>query len=118
MKDCYFVLVANRNLISVSVLAQDHYNFYFNKDMCAIYFENKVIACSFLIDGLYHLHVDTSFNINKQTMNIVGSKRLRDRISQRYLWHFRLDHIREDRLNKLEKDSLLRPFNFQVLSGL
>ena len=40
-------------------------------------------------------------------MNAIGSKRLRDRISQKYLWHIMLDHIGEDRLNKLEKDGLL-----------
>ena len=37
-------------------------------------------------------------------MNVIGSKRPRDRISQKYLWHLRLGHIGEDRLNKLEKD--------------
>ena len=81
LKDCYFVSVASRNLISISVLAQDNYNFYFNKDMCIIYFRNKIVTRAFLIDGLYHLHVDASVNINEQTMNTVGSKRLRDRIS-------------------------------------
>ena len=62
----------------------------------------------FLIDGLYHLHMDLSINISEQVVNIVESKRLRDRISQKYLWHFSLGHIEEDRLNKIEKDSLLR----------
>ena len=87
---------------------QDKYNFYFNKNMCVIYFENKVIACAFLIDDLYHLYLNVSVNINKQTVNDIGAKILRDGISQKYLWHLRLGHIGEDRLNKLEKDGLLR----------
>ena len=45
-------------------------------------FENKIIARAFLIDDLYHLHIDASVNINKQTVNAVGSKRLRDRINR------------------------------------
>ena len=49
--------------------------------MCAIYFENKVVACAFLIDGHYHLYMDVSININEQTMNTVESKRFKDRIS-------------------------------------
>ena len=46
-------------------------------------------------------------------MNAIGSKRSRDRISQKYLWHLRLSHIGEDRLNKLEKDGLLGPLTFE-----
>ena len=46
-------------------------------------------------------------------MNTIGSKRPRDRISQKYLWHLRLGHIREDRLNKLKKDGLLGPLSFE-----
>ena len=95
------------------MLAQDNYNFYFNKDICSIYFRNKVVTCAFLIEGLYHLHMNASVNINEQTMNVIGSKRLRDRISQKYLWHLRLGHIREDRLNKLEKDNLLELLTFE-----
>ena len=63
LKDCYFVPVASKNLISISILVQDNYNFYFNKDICIIYFENKVVACAFLINGLYHLYMDASVNI-------------------------------------------------------
>ena len=81
--------------------------------MCSIYFKNKIIAHAFLIDGLYHLHMDVSVNINEQIMNATGSKRPRDRIKQKYLWHLRLDHIGEDRLNKLEKDGLLRSLTFE-----
>ena len=95
------------------MLAQDNHNFYFNKDMCLIYFENRIVAHSFLIDGLYHLHMDASININKRIVNAIENKRPRDRISQKYLWHLRLGHIGEDRLNKLEKDGLLRPLTFE-----
>ena len=61
--------------------------------MCSIYFKNKVVARTFLIDDLYHLHMDASVNINEQIVNAIGSKRLRDRSSQKYLWHLRLGHI-------------------------
>ena len=113
LKDCYYIPGASRNLVSISVLTQDNYNFYFNKDFCAIYFENKIVAHAFLIDGLDYLHEDANININEQIVNTVGSKRLRDRISQKYLWHLRLGHIREDRLNKLEKDGLLGSLTFE-----
>ena len=65
LKDCYYIPITSRNLIFKSMLAQDNYNFYFNKDMCAIYFGNKVVARAFLMDGLYHLHMDASVNNNE-----------------------------------------------------
>ena len=56
------------------MLVRDNYNFYFNKDMCIIYFRNKVVAHIFLIDDLYHLHVDASVNINEQTVDLKSIK--------------------------------------------
>ena len=67
------------------MLVQDNYKFYFNNDFCEIYFRNKIVARAFLSDGLHHLHEDVNININEQIVNAIGSKRLRDRISQKYL---------------------------------
>ena len=58
--------------------------------------------------SIYHLHVDTCVNVNEQVMNSIGSKRPRDRLNQRCLWHLRLGNIKEDRINKLEKDGLFK----------
>ena len=81
--------------------------------MCSIYFENKLVTHTFLIDGFYYLHMDASVNINEQIVNAIGFKRSRDRISQKYLWHLKLGYIGEDRLNELEKDGLLGPLTFK-----
>ena len=37
LKDCYFVPIASQNLIFVSILVQDGFDFYFNKDFYFIY---------------------------------------------------------------------------------
>ena len=42
-------------------------------------------------------------------MNAIEIKRPRDSLNDRYLWHLRLGHIAEDRVNKLEKFGLLSP---------
>ena len=70
-----------------------------------------MIAHDLLIDGLYHLHVDANVNLNEQIGSIVGQKRLRDEINQKYLWHHRLGHIREDKINKLKKDGIFGSFD-------
>ena len=79
----------------------------FHKDHYNIFYENNKVADGFLIDCLYQLHIDVSvFNI-EQNMNVIGIKRPRDSLNNRYLWHLKLGHIAEDRVNKLEKSELL-----------
>ena len=108
LSDCYFVPGASRNLISVSVLAQEGFEFIFNKDFCSIYLRNKLVAKAILIDSLYHLHADASLNINKKIkVNAIGHKHPRDDLNEKYMWHLKLGHIGEDRINKLERDGIL-----------
>ena len=66
-----------------------------------------MITWDLLIDSLYHLHVDVNVNLNEQIVSAVGQKRPRDEINQKYLWHHRLGHIGENKINKLEKDRIL-----------
>ena len=46
-------------------------------------------------------------------MNAIGIKRPRDSLNDKYLWHLRLGHIAEDRVNKLEKSGLLSSLTFE-----
>ena len=57
--------------------------------------------------------MDASVNINNQTVNAIESKRFRDRISQKYLWHLRLGQIGKDRLNKLKKNNFFGLLTFE-----
>ena len=50
-------------------------------------------------------------NLNEQIVSVVGQKRPRDEINQKYLWHHRLGHIRKDRINKLKKNEILSSLN-------
>ena len=47
-------------------------------------------------------------------MNAIRSKWSKDSPNDRYLWHLRLGHIVEDRVNKLEKIGLLSPLTFEL----
>ena len=60
LRDCYYVLTASRNLISISCLAQEGYVISFLKDHYNILYERNKIANGFLINGLYQLHIDVS----------------------------------------------------------
>ena len=100
------------------MLVQDGFDFNFNKNFYFIYLWNKLIACDLLIDSLYRLYIDANMNLNEQVMSVVGQKRFRDEINQKYLWHHRLSHIGEDRINKLKKEWDLWLFWFRVISNL
>ena len=116
LKDCYCISIASRNLISVSMLAKDGFEFNFNKDFCNIYLRNKLIVRALLVDSLYHLYADASVNINEQIVKVVGHKRSRDDLNHKYMWHLRLGHIGEDRLNKLKKNGILDSLSFELYS--
>ena len=111
LKDCYFISVASQNLISVSVLAQDRFVFNLIKIFILFIYEINWLHLIFLIDSFYHLHVDANVNLNEQVMNTVGQKRSRDEFNHKYLWHHRLGHIGEDRINRLKKDEILGSFD-------
>ena len=65
LKDCYFVSITIQNLIFVSVLAQDGFDFNFNKNFYSIYLWNKLVTHDLLMDSLYHLHIDANVNLNE-----------------------------------------------------
>ena len=59
------------------------------------------------------MHVDANVNLNQQIVSTIGQKRSEDEINQKYLWYHRLDHIKEDRINKLKKDGFFGSFDLE-----
>ena len=69
LKDCYYVPVASKNLISVSCLAQEGYVITFFKDHCNILYERNKITNGFLINDLYQLYIDVPILTIEQNVN-------------------------------------------------
>lgn len=55
ISDCLFVLSTVRNIVSVSCLCKDNYEFYFRNEIRNIYHKNKYIAHGTLDNDLYVL---------------------------------------------------------------
>ena len=53
LRDHYYIPAVNKKLISIS------------SDYGTIYSENKLVACGFTNDSLYHLHMDVCVNISE-----------------------------------------------------
>jgi gag-pre-integrase-like protein len=53
-------------------------------------------------------------HLDKQNYHVDNSKRLKSKDSNHtYLWHCRLGHVYEKRIQKLHKDGLLDSFDFE-----
>ena len=66
-------------------------------------------ASAHSINGIYILDLD------KQILHIDSNKKVKSNdTNQTYLWHCRLGHINEKRVQKLHRDGLLDKFDFQT----
>ena len=64
------------------------------------------------MDGLYILTLDKHELYNSELDNDSHIKSLKRKTSDAYLWHLRLGHINANRIQRLIKDGLLEPLDF------
>ena len=63
-----------------------------------------------------HIDTDELVNLSEQTLSAIRSKSSRNEINLKYIWHLKLSHIVEERINKLMKDGLLDSFSDESFS--
>ena len=114
MEDYLYVHNVHRNLISTT---------YFGKlGYCVILKDNvvikngKVFICSInIVDGLYILTPDKHELYNSKLYNnshVKSLKREFPSTNDAYLWLLHLDHINSNKIQRLIKDGLLKPLDF------
>ncbi|KAH9704344.1 hypothetical protein KPL70_011418 [Citrus sinensis] len=118
LNNCLYVPDIKRNLISVACLSKQGYTVNFGSSVSI--FHNKRLICSgTLEDNLYHLSPmihsmhDTVINNDEHTHL---SKKRNISSNQCYLWHLRLGHINQNRIQRMIKDGLLGPLENESLS--
>ena len=114
LEDCLYVPNVHRNLISTTYLGKNGY--------CAIQKDNvvikkdKVFICSGnIFDGLYILTPDKHELDNSELDNDSHVKSLNRKFpstNDAYLWHLGLGHINSNMIQRLIKDGLLEPMDF------
>jgi hypothetical protein len=119
-----YVPSLSRNLISVSCLDDDGYDYQFGNRQCLILFDNKVVGLAFRQDKFYMLSMHENVNVVYNDENVVckdkvssstnvSSKRKRcDDTTSVKLWHYRLGHISRGGIERLIKDDILIPLDF------
>lgn len=106
LKNILYAPSLTRNIISVSRLRQCDYDFKFVDSDIHVslnhMFYFKAIPCN----GIYELvHDNTTYD---SSMYQATTKRLKLDLSDSYLWHCRLGHINKNRMQKLQKNGLLK----------
>ena len=108
LKDCYYMPKVIRNIISVPLLLKQGYTMNVMSIGCSISFSNDIICYGVFNNGLLTLSLnDNIFHI--------GNKRKRDDVNNTLLWHCRLGHISETRINKLYKENFFDPYDYESL---
>jgi hypothetical protein len=109
LNNCYFIPALCKNIISSSCSEEvDGYEIIIKDKHCSIYYNDIFYAHYPLVNGLYVLDLEDKFvcNIN------VKRARLND-LNPIFIWHCRLGHINEMRIERLHKDGLLSSFDFE-----
>ena len=118
LEDCLYVPNVCRNLIFATYLGKHGY-YVILKDNVVIK-KGKVFICSGnIVDGLYILTPDKHELYNFELDNNSHVKSLKRKFpstSDAYLWHLHLGHINSNKLQRLIKDGLLEPLDFDGFS--
>ena len=109
LEECFYVPDIIRNIISIPLLLQQGYEISVKSNGCSILYNNKIFGHGSFINGLLTLQ------LNDNIFLVDNKKRKRDNDNVTYLWHCRLGHISESRINKLVKDNYFDSNDFQSL---
>lgn len=110
LDDCYYVPKFVSNIISASMLDKRSFRINIGNSICSIYYSDNLYVNDYLQHDVYVLP-----NVNANSiMHVSSLKRKRDdHVNQTYLWHCRLGHIGEKRINKLYKEGYLDKYDFE-----
>ena len=114
LEDCLYIPNFCRNLISVTYLGKHGYCVILG-DNVVIKKDKMLICSSNIVDGLYIITPDKHELYNSELDNNSHVKSLKRKFpftSDAYLWHLRLGHINSNGIQRLVKDGLLEPIDF------
>ena len=107
--DCHYCPSFIMSIISVGLLASCGYELSIKGDVCLIIMNNSVIIKAKLNNGIYVLSWSVS-------VMYTSSKCPRlENVSDLYLWHCRLGHVNQSRINKMQGEGLLEVSDFDTL---
>nr|CAN61880.1 hypothetical protein VITISV_018026 [Vitis vinifera] len=117
LEETFGVPSFRRNLIFVSCLDKFGYCCSFGNGMVSLYLNSNIIGTGILTDKLYKLNIKATNGNETLHSSNYGIKRKLMNENSSMLWHKRLGHISNQRIQRLVSDGILDPLdfsNFQV----
>ncbi|KAD5962114.1 hypothetical protein E3N88_13587 [Mikania micrantha] len=102
-----FIPNVTRNIVSVSRLHEQGFDYVFNGNYISAYFNNMFYFEAKPHNGIYE--IDVSNSCTSSSMYSINTKRLKSDFNQSYLWHCRLGYISKKRMEKLQTDGIVEP---------
>jgi hypothetical protein len=109
LNNCYYIPALCKNIISLSCLVEvDDYEIIIKNKSCSIYYNGIFYVHCPLVNGLYILDLEDKsiYNINMKMAQL-------NDLNPIFIWHCRLGHINEKRIERLHKEGLFSSFNFE-----
>jgi hypothetical protein len=109
LNNCYCSPSLCKNIISSSCLEEvDVYKIIIKNKHCSIYYNDIFYAHCPMVNGLYVLDLK-----DKLVCNINTKMAWLNDLNPIFIWHCRLCHINEKRIERLHKNGLLSSFDFE-----
>ena len=111
LEETFVVPLFRQNLISISCLDKYGYFCSFENGMVSLYLNSSVIGTGSLKDKLYKLNIKVSNgNETLHSSNYSIKRKLTNKNSS-MLWHKRLGHISNQRIQRLVSEGILDPLD-------
>ena len=105
LENTAFVPSMRRSLVSLSKLDESGYHFHFGNKNVEVSLNSSIVGECLLRDGLYQLDLNSdaiAFHVDNE-----GTKRALMKENSYSLWHKRLGHISQERIERLIKSQIL-----------
>nr|AAV85747.1 Integrase core domain, putative [Oryza sativa Japonica Group]AAX92956.1 retrotransposon protein, putative, Ty1-copia sub-class [Oryza sativa Japonica Group]ABA92827.2 retrotransposon protein, putative, Ty1-copia subclass [Oryza sativa Japonica Group] len=108
LNNYYCIPALCKNVISASCLQAEGYGFRSVDNDCSVYYNDIFYFHAPMMSGLYIV------NLNGYSVYNINAKRQRPNdLNPTFIWHCRLGHINEKRMEKIHRDGLLHSFDFE-----
>jgi hypothetical protein len=109
LNNCYCIPALSKNIISSSCLEEvDGFKIVIENKHYPIFCNGIFYAHCPFVNGLYVLDLEDKSICNINTMRLRPND-----LNPTFIWHCRLGHINEKRIEQLHKDGLLSSFDFE-----
>jgi gag-polypeptide of LTR copia-type/GAG-pre-integrase domain len=109
LSNVYYAPCASRKIIFVSCLVSHGFEFAFKNRCCTIFRNDLFYASAYFVNGLYVIDLGTPiYNISTKRLKISNT-------NSSFMWYYRLGHINEKCIKKLQDDGLLNQFDWESI---